>query len=109
VIKKLIKLAVFLLIANAVYRVAPVWLHYYTFKDAVRELALFSREKSDAIVIDKVMTIAREHGIPLTREYVQVRRANDRLLIDATYVEAVKIVPGYKYDWRFDIGVTGVR
>ena len=41
-IRKLIQLAIFLLIANAIYRIAPVSVHYYKFKDAVQELTLFS-------------------------------------------------------------------
>jgi len=36
VIRKLVKLAVFLLIANAVYRIAPVSVHYFQFKDALQ-------------------------------------------------------------------------
>ena len=43
-IRKLIQLAIFLLFANAIYRIAPVSLHYYKFKDALQELALFSQQ-----------------------------------------------------------------
>ena len=38
-IRKLVQLAMFLLIANALYRIAPVSIHYYKFKDALQELA----------------------------------------------------------------------
>ena len=37
-IRKLVQLAIFLLIANAVYRIAPVTVHHYQFKDALQEL-----------------------------------------------------------------------
>lgn len=108
-IKKLINLAVVALIVYALYHVAPVWLHYFTFKDAVKEMALFSKEKTDAGVIDRVMAIAQESGVPLAREYVEVRRAGDRLYITAAYVEVVKIVPGYDYSWQFQIEATGLN
>ena len=104
-IKKLIKLTVFLLIVYALYHVTPVWLRYYQFKDAVQEMALFTKEKSDPALIDHVMKIAQEQSVPLAREYVQVRRSGDRILIDASYVDTLKLLPGYEYPWQFDIGV----
>ena len=102
-IRKLVKLAIFLLIANAVYRIAPPSVHYFQFKDAVQELALFSQKTPDAELIDRVMALAEEHGIPLERDYVQVRRSNGQLVIDASYVESMKVLPGYSYDHQFDV------
>ena len=103
-IRKLVKLAIFLLIANAVYRIAPPTVHYFQFKDAVQELALFSQQKTaDAELIDRVMALADEHGIPLERDYVQVRRSNGQLIIDASYVESMPVLPGYSYDHQFDV------
>jgi hypothetical protein len=104
VIRKLVKLAIFLLIANAVYRIAPPTIHYFQFKDAVQELALFSQQKTpDAELIDRVMALADEHSIPLERDYVQVRRSNGQLTIDASYVESMKVLPGYSYEHQFDV------
>jgi hypothetical protein len=104
VIRKLVKLAIFLLIANAVYRIAPPAVHYFQFKDAVQELALFSQQKTpDAELIDRVMALADEHSIPLERDYVQVRRSNGQLTIDASYVESMKVLPGYSYERQFDV------
>ncbi len=102
-IRKLLQLAVFLLIANAVYQAAPVSWHYYSFRDALQELALFSQESSDSELIDRVMVLAQEHSVPLEREYVQVRRSNNQLLITASYIETMKFVPGYEYARQFDV------
>ncbi len=102
-IRKLVKLAIFLLIANAVYRIAPPSVHYFQFKDAVQELALFSQKSPDGELIDRVMALAEEHGIPLERDYVQVRRSNGQLVIDASYVESMNVLPGYSYDHQFDV------
>ncbi|HEY4671239.1 MAG TPA: hypothetical protein VIG78_04145 [Gemmatimonadaceae bacterium] len=102
-IRKLVKLAVFLLIANAVYRIAPVSVHYFQFKDALQELALFSQKVPDAELIDRVMALADEHSVPLDRDYIQIRRPNRQLIIDVAYVESMKVLPGYSYEHEFDI------
>src|SRR5689334_1891722 len=65
VVRKLVKLAILLFIANALYRMAPVSLHYYQFKDALQELALFSQKATDAELTDRVMALADEHNVPL--------------------------------------------
>jgi hypothetical protein len=103
VIRKLIQLAIFLLIANAIYRIAPVSVHYYKFKDAVQELVLFSQKASDAQLLDRVMELADENSIPLDREWVQIHRSTGQLTIDVSYVETMKVLPGYDYVRQFDV------
>jgi hypothetical protein len=105
VIKNLFKLAVFLLLANALYQTAPVWMHHYQFKDAVKEMALFSKDTTDSAVVGRVMTLAEQYKIPLEREQVVVQRGNDRLTIDASYIQTVRVVPGYDYRWPFEIAI----
>ena len=102
-IRKLLKLAVFLFIANAAYQAAPVSWHYYGFQDAVQELALFSEKASEADLIERVMVLAEEHGVPLEREDVEVRRGNNQLLITASYIETMTFLPGYQYERQFDV------
>src|SRR5258706_16180545 len=103
-IRRLVQVAIFLLIANAVYRIAPVTLHYVQFKDALQELALFTTAKTtDAELVDQVMALADEHSVPLERDDVQVRRLNGQLTIDASYVETMKVLPGYDYVRQFDV------
>ena len=78
-LRNLIRLAVFLLIANALYRFVPVYMHHYQFKDAVAEAAKFSKDRSDVEIIDRVMVLAERYQIPIDREAVQVtpRQADD--------------------------------
>ena len=102
-VRKLVKLAIFLFIANAVYRIAPASFHYFQFKDAVQELALFSQKATDAELTDRVMALADEHSIPLDRDYVAIKRPNGQLIIDASYVESMPLLPGYTYDHQFDV------
>jgi hypothetical protein len=105
--RTIVKLAILLLIAHALYRFVPVYFHYQQFKDAVHEAALFSRGKTDVQLVDQVMELAAKYHIPLHREYVQVRHDNERTLIDASYVESIEWLPTYKRNWQFDVGEVG--
>ena len=98
------KLAVFLLIVHALYRFVPVYFHYQQFKDAVHETALFSRDKTDVQIVDRVMELAEKYRVPLQRDYVEVRREGERLLINVAYVEAIEWLPTYKRPWLFEVG-----
>jgi hypothetical protein len=109
VIKKILKLLVFLFFANVVYQVGPVSVHYLQFKDALEELALFSPKATDAELIDRTMTLAEEHSIPLEREYVQIQRNGLSLQIDATYVVMLQFLPGTPYKHQFDVVAKALR
>ena len=71
-IRKIVKLAVFLLIANGLYQVTPVALHNMQFKDALQQLVLYSQKATDAELVNRAMALADENNIPLEREYVRV-------------------------------------
>jgi hypothetical protein len=108
-VRKLLKLAVFLLIANGVYQIAPPVVHHFQFKDAVREAALFSQSQTDAELLDKIMALAQENSIPLEREYVQVLHQTRSMTIKASYVEKLHPVPGFVYPWEFELDVNVLK
>jgi hypothetical protein len=95
-------LAVFLLIAHAVYQITPVIVHHAQFKDSLDQLALFSTKLTDAEIVDRTMELAQEHKIPLIRQYVQVRHDRGLIYIDALYVDDLRYMPGLDYSWQFD-------
>lgn len=99
-----IRLVVIFLVAHALYRFVPIYLHYQQFKDAVNETALFAKDKPDVDVVNRVMELATEHEIPLAREYVRVRRQFGQTHIDATWVQKIKWLPGYERAWQFEVG-----
>jgi hypothetical protein len=101
-VRKVMNLAVFLLIANAVYQISPVIVHHFQFKDSLNELALFSSKLTDAEVVDRTMVLARDNNIPLFRQYVQVRHDKGTIYIDTTYVELLRYLPGLDYPWQFE-------
>jgi hypothetical protein len=106
-LRKLVKLAIVLLIANAIYQSAPVFLHNYQFKDAVHETALFSKDRSDAEIVQRVMELAERNHIPLAADDVHVRREQLSTFIDVEYVEQIDWVPGYRRAWPFSFSVEG--
>ena len=104
-LRNLIRLAVLLLIANALYRFVPVYLHHYQFKDAVAEAARFSKDRTDAELVDRVMLLAERYQIPLDREAVQVTREKQTTYINLGYQEVIEWVPTYKRPMGFTVSV----
>jgi hypothetical protein len=106
-LRNLVRLAVLLLIAHALYRFVPVYMHYQQFKDAVAEAALFSKDRSDAELIERVMELAQRYQIPIDREAVQVTRDRQFTYINVAYEEEIEWVPSYKRPMPFTIAVEG--
>jgi len=104
-LRNLIRLAVLLLIANALYRFVPVYLHHYQFKDAVAEAARFSKDRTDAELVDRVMLLAERYQIPLDREAVQVTLDKQTTYINLGYQEVIEWVPTYKRSMPFTVSV----
>jgi hypothetical protein len=102
-LKKLISLAIFLAIAYATVNIGTVYIRYQQFKDGVRETALFAGTKTDDQLKARVMELAQRDNVPLDAEYVHIERAADRVTITASYVEIIKVLPGYERQWQFDI------
>jgi hypothetical protein len=104
-LRNLIRLAIVLLIANALYRFVPVYLHHYQFKDAVAEAARFSKDRTDAELIDRVMFLAERYQIPLDKEAVQVTRDKQTTYVNLAYEELIEWVPSYKRPMPFTVSV----
>ena len=106
-IKKVISLVIFLLLANAGTRVGLVYFHDQQFKDALRELSLFSGGKSEEIIRGKVIELAAQHQIPLDPDYIEITRKNvpgigDHSAIKVTYAVMVPVFPGSPRRFQFD-------
>ena len=102
-IRRLLGLAVFLLIVHAGVRGSVVWFHYQNFKDGVREAALFAGTKTDEALKAQVMQLAQDNRIPLDPDAISVNRAGGSVTIRASYVEIVQWEPGYRRPWAFEV------
>jgi hypothetical protein len=107
VLRNLFRLAVLLLIANALYRFAPVYIHYHQFKDAVGEVAMFAKDTPETDIVDRIMTLAERYSIPIQREAVQVTRDKQFTYINVMYEEQIEWVPSYKRAMPFTVSVEG--
>ena len=110
-IKRLLSIIIFLLLANAGARVGMVYFHHQQFKDALSELSLFSGTKTEETVKAKVMELAAEHQIPLDPDYVEITRQNvpgigDHSVIKVSYAVNVKIFPPPGKPRRFQFDYT---
>jgi hypothetical protein len=104
-LRNLVRLAFVLLIAHALYRFVPVYLHHYQFKDAVAEAARFSKDRSDAELVDRVMFLAERYQIPLDKDAIQVTRDKQTTYINVAYEEVIEWVPSYKKPMPFNVSV----
>jgi hypothetical protein len=106
-IKRIISFVIFLLVVNAGVRVGLVFFHDQQFKDAVRELALFSGTKTEEVVRARVMDLAQQYQIPLDPDYVEISRRSipgmgDHSAIKVSYAVLVQVAPGYARRFEFD-------
>ncbi len=108
-IKRVLSLIIFLLLANAGFRVGMVYFHHQQFKDALSELSLFSGTKTEAIVKAKVIELATENQIPLDPDFVEITRQNvpgigDHSVIKVSYAVNVSVFPppGKPRRFQFD-------
>jgi hypothetical protein len=110
-IKRVLSLIIFLLLANAAFRVSIVYFHHEQFKDALAELSLFSGSKTPEIVKAKVMELATEHQIPLDPDFVEITRQNvpgigDHSVIKVSYAVNVNVFPPPGKPRRFQFDYT---
>jgi hypothetical protein len=98
-VKVTLKLAVVALIANALYQTVP---HYYThwqFGDAMKELATYPGFRPTVPMVQlKAEKIAREYGLPLTKDDFEIKLfppgASQLTTIDVSYEVVMKPIPG---------------
>ncbi len=106
-IKRVISLVIFLVLVNAGARVAIVYFHDQQFTDAVRELSLFSGNKSEELIRSKVMELATQNQIPLDPDFIEITRKSvagigDHSVIKVSYAVMVPVVPGNPRRFQFD-------
>ena len=106
-IKKILSLVIFLLLANAGMRLGLAFFHDQQFKDAVREIALFGAQKPDDALRQQVMEAARKNLVPLEPEFIEISRRsvvvpNDKIVIKVAYAAMIELAPGYARRFDFD-------
>jgi RecA-family ATPase len=106
-LRNLIRLIVVLLIAHALYRFAPPYIHYHQFKDAVAEAAMFAKDTPEHEIVDRVMDLAATYQVPIERDAVQVTRDKQYTHINVAYEEQIEWLPSYKRPMPFSVSAQG--
>lgn len=100
--RKLFKLAIFLLVLHAFYRFGPLYVNDARMKWDIKEAAHAWRDLSQTQVEDEVLAIAQQYNVPINRRNLTIRSTGARVTVDVSYVVLVQVVPGWRYPWTFD-------
>ncbi len=114
-VKLVIKLAIVALLANAAFRVVPLFYQNWKFKDALKELATYPSQPgmrpTVPQLLDKCEKVAKEHDLDLTREDFEVKLPGvggaKTVTIDVSYDVELKHIPGRPQTHRFTIHAEG--
>lgn len=106
--RKLLNLAVVLLIVHAGWKIGPVFLRHFEFKDQVTEAARFSGRRSAAELRQQVLALAKQDGVPLDPRALNVQKAGEVVRVDASYTENLEILPRYYYPHEFTLSIVTV-
>ena len=98
--KTIIKLLITALVLHATWKAGTVYMRYWEFKEEVTQVAQFGVNKSDNDIRNGVFESAKRRDIPLDPQNISVKRQNQRIIVDANYVERVELVPRYFYPWE---------
>jgi len=103
--RKLLNLAVVLLIAHAGWKIGPVFFRSFEFKDKITEAARYSGRRTAAELQKQILTIADSEGVPLDPKALNVQKSGERVRMDGSYTENLEILPRYYYPYEFTFAI----
>ena len=108
--KTLIKLLIAAAIINGAARYGLSTWTQYQFRDAVQQILLFGSGASTDDLENEIMMEADRQDVPLEREKLDVQQRDMVVTAEASYLDEIELVPGYKYPktWTFNIEVRHV-
>lgn len=90
----IIKLVLAAALLTAAFQGARATMSNYQFEDDVEQALLFAPNASDEEMVQKVLALADEYGLPVAAEDIAIsERASDRI-VDITYTTNVAFIPG---------------
>lgn len=106
--KATVKLVVAALILHATVRVGWASWNYYQLKDAAQQAVTFGGQAPPEDIRVRILDVAAELELPVRPTDVRVTRAGFRTRADASYTQAVEVVPTYRYPVEFSFSVDAV-
>lgn len=105
--RRLFKLAVFVLAALSAWRIGAAYLAHYEFDDAVSQIAQRAAQSRGADVQTAVEDAARRLAIPLDPGQMTITVEGEHVYIDLRYARPVEVLPRYFYPWPFSVRAHG--
>lgn len=80
------------------------WFKYYSFKDRLKEIAMYEITESREKTMKKIMDAAEDKGIPVSEENIEIERIDKRLIIKVEWDHEVLLFGGrLKKVWHFSV------
>lgn len=70
---------------------ASAYLDYYRYKDAMKQEAKFSLQRTDVQIQSRLRVFADSLGLPPSARVVRVSRGRERVVISASYLQSVPV------------------
>ena len=100
--KTIIKIVVALMLLTAAFNASRAALFSYQFQDAVHDQLVFNPRATDEQIVEEILKIANQMGVPIEEENIEIRPVGLDLNVDMSYTTNVVLVPGvYSRDWTF--------
>ena len=93
-IRLILRLALVMFLANAVWRVGTAYLSYYKFTDSVNEMARFDGALSEDQMHRRVLELAEQYDVPVTDTSFRLQREDKRITVTGSYVKPLELLPG---------------
>jgi len=91
------------LVLFATWKAGSAQMDQLKFEEAVRHVATFSAEQDEAAVLQAVMKEAQALSLPVEPSLVLVKKDNDRIHIELTYIRTIHLLPFYSTNWPFAV------
>ncbi|MEW5984895.1 MAG: hypothetical protein AB1806_21280 [Acidobacteriota bacterium] len=101
--RRLIRIALTLLVAYAAWQTGAAYWQYLQLQDRLQRLAQSSVNRSEDQVRAAVVQAAADLGVRLDPDQVAVRLGEDSLSIAATYQRRIEYLPRLSYTWTFEL------
>jgi hypothetical protein len=101
----IIKLLIAAAILHAVVRAGVSAVSYYELKDSSQQMLVFGGEVTEEELAEGILAKASELALPLDPENLAVHRDGVRTVAEASYVDAVELLPRYRVPINYSFRV----
>jgi hypothetical protein len=87
------------------WKMVPVKIKAAEVRAVVVDEAKSAGSHNDKVIMNNILSKAREDNLPITENDVKIQRANSQITVEVNYVVPVEF-PGFVYQWHFSHSAT---